>query len=887
MMDEKLLNNLLFLYDSLIFTLDTKEKTIQNIYKSNLYFKDKLDIEDFPKVLKKSFNLKSGFENNLIKFLYNLNIKDTFFTLSINYKQEDDTNIVLTYKAYKYEENKVLIAISSDSSFQLSEMDELTKTVNKTQIFNLINKSINDNKSFSIMLFTIDDFDSINKKYGKVYGDIFLIETVAAIKKTIENRGKIARVGLAEFLIFIEIEDDYNVLHDACADIRKSTKELSIHNIKQIEITATVGSATFPKDGNDIDTLLRKAEKALDRGIKKGRNCFIIYNEERCGKISSNQEIRTYNKKSNEYKLINLDANIIAGIIEILNRDGSFKKNVEDAISLLGNYFLLDRVVFIHANDDLQTLNEMIYWYNPSLPNKTIPRISPIFRQSWIKANDANGMFKINQVESNKNHPLYNLLEESSTTAILSFELEVSEKKLGSITFDMCTGNRFWQKNEISTLMLASKVIAIKLNKEIENELHYKQLYYDNETETINYNRWIIDVKNNIDEENKPYSIMQIGIVGHHNLKANIGNNAYIKILKTIASKLKSFENIIHCHEMDDIFLIYIPSLDKEYINHIFNEVSQEVSSSNPIKRLDIQIYAGVYINDSNDDINVALDKTVLACKQHNNSSTITFFSIELYEIQRERTMLEMHMKEALKNEEFLLYLQPKINSLTNKIVGAEALTRWNFNHNKMIYPNVFIPLFEETGFIEELDYSIFENVCKFQRRVIDDNKTPVPISINVSRYVVDFKKYLDNLNSIRKKYDIPAELIEIEITEGMYINNDDIISEFIKMLHDNGYKVSMDDFGSGYSNLSSLSSLDFDLIKLDKNFCKNQTAKDTIILSSVIDMMKKLNMNILCEGVETESYAEYLKSIGCYIIQGYLYDKPLPEKTFEEKYIK
>ena len=120
-----------------------------------------------------------------------------------------------------------------------------------------------------------------------------------------------------------------------------------------------------------------------------------------------------------------------------------------------------------------------------------------------------------------------------------------------------------------------------------------------------------------------------------------------------------------------------------------------------------------------------------------------------------------------------------------------------------------------------------------------------------------------------------------------MYVNNSDEISNFMDKLHSEGYTISMDDFGAGYSNLSSLANLNFDLIKLDKNFCSNQeNEKETIILAMIMKLTKKLKLKVLCEGVETQDYADYLKSIGCDIVQGYLYDKPIPAAQFKEKYI-
>ena len=150
-----------------------------------------------------------------------------------------------------------------------------------------------------------------------------------------------------------------------------------------------------------------------------------------------------------------------------------------------------------------------------------------------------------------------------------------------------------------------------------------------------------------------------------------------------------------------------------------------------------------------------------------------------------------------------------------------------------------------------------------------------------------DFKEYLRTLNKIKRKYKIPSELLQLEITEGMFYNNDEIIAEFIDLLHDFGYKVLMDDFGSGYSNISSLATLNFDCIKLDKSLVHENSPKHHTIVSSLISMIKNLSMEVLCEGVETKEYAEFLSTVGCNIIQGYYYDKPLPEEDFKKKYIK
>ena len=168
-------------------------------------------------------------------------------------------------------------------------------------------------------------------------------------------------------------------------------------------------------------------------------------------------------------------------------------------------------------------------------------------------------------------------------------------------------------------------------------------------------------------------------------------------------------------------------------------------------------------------------------------------------------------------------------------------------------------------------------------------SRTPPYMDSWIFNYYIEhvFIEYVNKINEIRAQYDISPSLIEIEITEGMYIDNIELISEMMKKLHDSGYLISMDDFGAGYSNLSSLASLDFDTIKLDRGFCSDQNnEKEQIILSFIVTLSKKLNMNVLCEGVETKELVEFLQKIGCYLVQGFYYERPIPSSDFTEKYL-
>lgn len=321
-------------------------------------------------------------------------------------------------------------------------------------------------------------------------------------------------------------------------------------------------------------------------------------------------------------------------------------------------------------------------------------------------------------------------------------------------------------------------------------------------------------------------------------------------------------------------------------INERAKEFYKKVTSTNYTSNISsIRIKSGMYISHNVDSVDVSLERTFLALNSSSNNELL-LYTDKLYDDIKEQTALEFHIEEALENNEFMLFIQPKISTKTGKIGGAEALTRWNYNFEKILQPYKFIPLFERTGYITKLDYNVFENVCRFLREVLDSGKNPVPISVNVSRYTMDYDNYIDTINSIRKKYNIPIELIELEITEGMYTENMDDIKEFVDKLRKEGYTISIDDFGSGYSNLNNIANLDFEIIKLDKSLCNMATKRKEIILSAIISIAKKTGHIIVCEGVEDKEMYEKLSKLGADLIQGYYFDKPLEKEEFRKKYI-
>lgn len=240
-------------------------------------------------------------------------------------------------------------------------------------------------------------------------------------------------------------------------------------------------------------------------------------------------------------------------------------------------------------------------------------------------------------------------------------------------------------------------------------------------------------------------------------------------------------------------------------------------------------------------------------------------------------------MNEALEKRQFVVYYQPQYNHVDRSIVGAEALVRWVHPKRGLISPGKFIPIFEKNGFITKVDLYVFEEVCSFIRRCLDKDIKMVPISVNISRRDIYHPNLAQELENIRKKYNVPTELVRLEVTESVMIDGLQRINDFINDIHKFGYVVEMDDFGSAYSSLNALKSIDLDVLKLDMKFLADEgnANNGTIILSSIVRMAKWLGFPIIAEGVEHKEQADFLLSIGTCYIQGFLYAKPMPEEDF------
>ena len=341
-------------------------------------------------------------------------------------------------------------------------------------------------------------------------------------------------------------------------------------------------------------------------------------------------------------------------------------------------------------------------------------------------------------------------------------------------------------------------------------------------------------------------------------------------------------------HLGGDNFMALIKNKRKEDFIRLISEVTLMADVDGNSE--DVQIFSTIGIWEINSDVTdpgEVISRPSIALNQAKNvlHQDIAYASDNMItRISQQKTVLKDY-DEALANEEFVVYYQPKVDSQTKQLVGAEALVRW-IHDGKMVSPGVFIPALEENGQTLPLDFYVLRHVCRDIMRWILLGYDPVPVSVNFSRKDLKDRKLAAKINEAIEQAGLDKKYIEIELTETVDEEEHGVLSGFIRDLKGKQIMTAIDDFGSGYSSLATLREFDVHTLKIDRSFVSGNdfSWKDEIILRDVIHMAHELGMEVLTEGVEREDQLAFVNSVGCYVIQGYFYDRPLPKAEFEER---
>lgn len=427
-----------------------------------------------------------------------------------------------------------------------------------------------------------------------------------------------------------------------------------------------------------------------------------------------------------------------------------------------------------------------------------------------------------------------------------------------------------------------------KINELAEELDHVKR--YDNLTKLYNKNTYYESVRKRLDKNpDKDYVIVCLDIEKFKYINDRFGFAEGDRLLAYIAEKLyeRSVKYGIVASRLGGDKFSFLDERRNIDIEVLGNEVRTWVKDY-PLDA-EIKIVVGVYpVEIRNIPVRLMCDRANMAIASIKNNYMVyaAEYNQNIRDYMFSQNELLCDVERAFADREFKVYLQPKYDIRTNKIVGAESLVRWVHPKRGLVPPKDFIPLFEHNMIITRLDEYIWEETCRIISDWIKKGYKAVPVSVNVSRLDIYSLEVSNKFPLLTEQYGIDNSFIEIEITESAFTNDENQILRVVDDLRSSGFKVLMDDFGSGYSSLNILKDINVDVLKIDTRFLesgRNSDNRGREILESVVRMAKWIGLQTIAEGVETDEHKKFLMDLGCYYAQGYYFSKPVPEEMFEK----
>lgn len=388
--------------------------------------------------------------------------------------------------------------------------------------------------------------------------------------------------------------------------------------------------------------------------------------------------------------------------------------------------------------------------------------------------------------------------------------------------------------------------------------------------------------------ENAQYTVVCLNICDFRRINEIWGEDNGNKMIVFIYHIMKSriHENELVCRSSMDRFLLLLDEGTEEKISERLTEMINCINEKIHEKFCEyyIKFSIGCCPLSMEENIERAIGKGIYVRKQQDDKNVCAFYNDEVEKKITAAQEVNELFEESIKNHDFKIYFQPKVSE--KNVCQAEALVRWIHPQKGMIYPDMFIPIFERNGKIYKLDIYVFEEVCRIVSQWMEQGKEIMEVSVNISRFTLLAAKedLCKEYGKIKEKYGIPDGIIEIELTETVLMDEKQVpyIQKLLQEFRSCGLKLALDDFGFAYSSLSTLKAFEVDTIKLDKCFFVDENKKSRKIVASIIQLAHSLGMRVVAEGIEEQEQVDALHESGCDFIQGYVYSKPLPVEKFD-----
>ena len=794
--------------------------------------------------------------------------------------------------------------ITADKERQLEmshemRLDPLTRVYNKVESQRLVDEylALESDGTHVLYLVDVDNFKRINDTFGHAVGDTIIIDMSRKIRESFRNSDIVGRIGGDEFIVFMKntTEDFARIKAE---QLCKNAKKVVYGGNEKLQVTISVGIAIYGKDGSDYATLFEKADTAMYKVKKVAKNGYAFL-DGTTGTADEERKIPNAIVTNGEHadkEILNLAFNLL-----------SHAKDLDVSLNLLleqiGKRFAANSVsVFVYDKNYRQmTLTNIWSNIGKIYEKEKLPRDWTFFDEEpvgvfvdVVKAAEKAGFENPFRLENwnPQREPI-----RSMGTVKFKFANDV----IGELDVASTKANVEWNEENRETICELAHVVSVFVSlrakiwedrQTIHMLRHRERLtgLYDRDTFRDKIEK-IIKTKN----PDSQYAVVVMDINNFAYVNENFGSNVGDKILCDLADSLThTSPHILFASRMySDYFSAFVQADGKEEIIDIVRkgtgEYEETLKRKYPMGSMGVSV--GLCFFDTDDDYETVMENANIArkyAKEHKIVNGIVF-SEYMREKRDEIVKVSTKFQDAIRNGEFEMYLQPKFLIGSWEIYGAEALARWKQPDGAVIGPDHFVSALEMNGHVTELDFYIFEKLLATMREWMTRGKKLLTISTNFSRkhFEKDGQEFIRRIQKAMDYYRVPAEYIEIEITESAVIENLDVLQNCMEELKNMGFRIAIDDFGTGYSSLNAVLEIPANVIKMDKIFTDklNQERKRKFV-SKMGLVIKAARQEVLFEGIETEEQLKYLKASGFKYGQGFLFDKPLKVEEFEQKYL-
>lgn len=784
-----------------------------------------------------------------------------------------------------------------------ARQDPLTGLLNKAVTRETVTTYMkqNPNSEGAMIVLDIDNFKNYNDCLGHLFGDEVIKEVANRLRRVFAADSVVGRIGGDEFLVFVKNTSDITEIVNKMGKLRDALADITLGQKARLFVTCSIGISLYPDMGMDYDTLFQAADMALYAIKKTSKNNFAIYTED-----LYDESVLDDGEKQLDEKMLERDNNmsLTEFAFQLLNES----EDVRSALNLLLYKIQSDlNVDAIYVNElEREVLTTEVTYEShrnefPSRLGKMIEFSHKALKTSIDEKRNNGGyeIFDLNNYAAKK--PGNGMENIKGAGSMLAIEMRLFSKCRGVIDFVSRYGTNFWNAKKIQDAVNITNLIAVciyysrKVSRQQEEFTKFTE--FDSLTGLMKEDAFVEEASKIIAEKgdgsklaviysdisNFKYINEAYGYVTGDKILADMADYLANKVQSSLCTGRFYSDNILRIDE-------YPADTTDERVQEIASDINEALSQylSQKYHINSIIVRSGVYvIPGSAEDALQSVSNANMARKlaKSDKLNKCVVFDRQMFEKRKRQIQFIQQLDDAIANEEFYVCLQPKVSGRENRLVGVEALVRWKTSDGREIMPDEFVPAFEKDGSIVKLDFYVYEKVMAYLRERLDSGRKVLPVSMNVSRAHLMTTDFVEKFRALIDKYQVPTQYIELELTESIYLENIGYFNEMMFRLRNMGIKISMDDFGSGYSSLNALNDLKIDLLKIDKVFMRDDTLResDKTIIRFIIDMAKNLSMQVLCEGVETDSQRQFLNDAGCDLHQGYLYSKPVTLASFND----